>query len=256
MTQMDQIHLIHFGQHLGEAVLRSIGFGPDARERWPMVEGAAPSIHVTVVVIDDHQLVVDALERVLLTNPRVSLVGRAASIAEGLTVVAECAPDVVVMDYRFPDGSGIDATRTIKAMWPSVEVVLLTGFADGAVLARALEAGCAGFVSKGGRFDELVSVIEAVAAGQVRVPAELLEGLVTHLRPRADNLGQDLTAREMEVLVLLSAGRSTSDIADELVVSIHTVRNHIRNLLAKLHASSRLEAVAAATRAGLIGRGG
>jgi DNA-binding NarL/FixJ family response regulator len=219
-----------------------------------MTEVDGTPTKVTVVVIDDHQLVVDALERVLTTHPRVMMVGRAPDIAQGIRVVAALVPDVVVMDFRLPDGTGLEATRVIKTILPAVEVVLLTGYATGALLATALEAGCAGFVSKGGRFNELISVIEAVAAGQVRVPPELLDGLVSHLRPRAESIGDDLTIREREVLGLLAGGRSTTDIVHELSLSVHTVRNHIRNLLTKLHASSRLEAVAIAMRAGIIGR--
>jgi DNA-binding NarL/FixJ family response regulator len=207
---------------------------------------------VSLVVIDDHELIVDAIERALRPNTRLRVVGRARDLAHGRRVVAELQPDIVVLDVRLPDGSGIEAIGRLRAAVPGVEVVVLTGFADGALLAGALEAGCAGFVSKGGRFDELVSAIEAVAAGQVRVPAQLLDGLVSHLRPRGALIGHDLTAREREILDLLAAGRSTTEMVSELVVSVHTVRNHVRNVLTKLNASSRLEAVAVASRAGLL----
>jgi len=210
---------------------------------------------IRVAVVDDHELVAEALERAILTHPRVRLVGRAATAAAGFMLVRAALPDIVVMDLKLPDGSGTDATRAIKAAFPQIDVVMLTGFADGAALASALEAGCSGFVSKGGRFDELLATIEAVHQGQVKVPQELLEGLVTHLRPRSSEIGHDLTARETEVLHLLAAGLSTDEMMSRLVVSIHTVRNHVRNLLTKLHASSRLEAVAVATRAGLLERG-
>lgn len=209
---------------------------------------------IRVAVIDDHELVAEAVERAILSHPLIRFVGRAATAAAGFLLVQAALPDVVVMDLRLPDGSGADATRAIKAAFPTVEIVMLTGYADGAALASALEAGCAGFVSKGGRFDELLATIEAVHGGQVRVPQDLLEGLVTHLRPRSAEVGHDLTARETEVLQLLARGLSTDEMMAHLIVSIHTVRNHVRNLLTKLHASSRLEAVAVATRAGLIER--
>lgn len=220
-----------------------------------MTEGEGATATVTVVVIDDHQLVVDALERVLATHPRLQMVGRAGDIASGIRVVEALVPDVVVMDFRLPDGTGIDATRIVRSAHPEIEVVLLTGFASGALLATALEAGCSGFVSKGGRFDELITVIEEVAAGRVRVPVDLLDGLVSHLRPRPQSIGGDLTTREREVLGLLAAGRSTMDMVHELVLSVHTVRNHIRNVLTKLNASSRLEAVAIAMRADILEQG-
>jgi DNA-binding NarL/FixJ family response regulator len=158
-----------------------------------------------------------------------------------------------VLDVRLPDGSGIDAIESLRVLAPDVEIVVLTGFAEPALLARALEAGCAGFVSKGNRFEELIAAIEAVALGQVRVPPDLLDGLVIHLRPKEAKVGHDLTPRERQILEMLASGRSTTDMVSELVVSVHTVRNHVRNVLQKLHASSRLEAVAVATRVGLLG---
>lgn len=209
---------------------------------------------IRVAVVDDHELVAEALERAILAHPRIHFVGHAGTAAAGFMLVQAAQPDIVVMDLKLPDGSGVDVTRAIKAAFPAIDVVMLTGFADGATLANALEAGCAGFVSKAGRFDELLATIEAVHEGQVRVPQGLLEGLVTHLRPRSAAVGTDLTVREREVLRLLADGLSTSEMMEHLIVSIHTVRNHIRNLLTKLHASSRLEAVAVATRAGLIER--
>lgn len=207
---------------------------------------------ISLVVIDDHDLVIDALERSLANHPYLRVIGRAGTVQSGLDVASVLLPDIIVLDVRLPDGSGIDAIAPLKHAVPDVEIVILTGFADAPMLASALEAGCAGFVSKSGRFDELVAAIEAVADGQVRVPTHLLEGLVSHLRPRHDRIGHDLTAREREILELLAAGRSTTDMVAELVVSVHTVRNHVRNVLTKLHASSRLEAVAVATRAGLL----
>jgi DNA-binding NarL/FixJ family response regulator len=216
-----------------------------------MTDEVPPEIRV--VVIDDHELVAEALERAMSVHPRIRLVGRAGTGAGGLELVHALLPDLVVMDFRLPDTTGVAATRELRRAHPDIDVVMLTGYADGATLAGALEAGCAGFVSKQGRFDELLEAIEAVHEGQVKVPSDLLEGLVTHLRPRP-TVGHDLTSREREVLRLLAAGLSTSDMVDHLVVSVHTVRNHVRNLLVKLHASSRLEAVAVATRANLIGR--
>lgn len=217
-----------------------------------MTDGLSGSPPITVVVIDDHELLIDAVERSLRSHPSLQVVGRARDISGGVAVVSELQPDIVVLDLRLPDGSGIDAIAVLKHAAPDVEIVVLTGFADSASLARALEAGCAGFVSKGDRLDELITAVEAVADGQVRVPPDLLHGLVGHLRPKGDRLGHDLTAREREILQLLAAGRSTTEMVAELVVSVHTVRNHVRNVLQKLNASSRLEAVAVATRAGLL----
>jgi DNA-binding NarL/FixJ family response regulator len=205
-----------------------------------------------ILVVDDHDLVAQTLQRAIAIEPDFIVVGCVGSVEAAVQAADELQPDVVLMDFRLPDGTGADATARIKGAWAETEVVMLTGHSSGAVLAQALEAGCSGFVSKEGRFDELIETIRAVVRGEVRVPRALVEDLALHLRPRAQTLGHDLTSREREVLALLAAGRSTTQMVSELVLSVHTVRNHVRNILTKLQSKSRLEAVAVATRLGII----
>jgi DNA-binding NarL/FixJ family response regulator len=210
---------------------------------------------IRVVIVDDHDLVAEALRRALGEEPDIEIVGMANSVATAVQVARVFRPDVMVMDYRLPDGTGAQAASVLKVEQPDIEIVVLTGLVNRVTLADALEVGCSGFVSKDGRFAELTDAIRAVHAGEVRVPAALVHDLANHLRPRPHSLGDDLTPREHAVLVLLAAGKSTTDIAETLFLSIHTVRNHIRNLLTKLQVRSRLEAVAVATRLGLIAPG-
>jgi DNA-binding NarL/FixJ family response regulator len=207
---------------------------------------------VRVLVVDDYDLLAQSLCRALDAEDDLSVVGVAASVRTAVDLALEVSPDVVIMDYQLPDGTGADATAMIKAELPDTHIVMLTGLASGATLAEALEAGCAGFVTKEGRFSELIDAIRAVLRGEVRVPQSLIEDLAAHLRPRSPGLGADLTRREREVLALLAAGASTNHMVETLFVSVHTVRNHIRSILSKLHARSRLEAVAIATRLGLL----
>jgi DNA-binding NarL/FixJ family response regulator len=206
-----------------------------------------------VLVVDDHDLVAETLRRALSLEPEFVVVGCVGSVSAAVQTTCDVHPDVVVMDFRLPDGTGAEATALVKIASPTTEVVMLTGQASGAILAQAMEAGCSGFVAKDGSFEELIDTLRAVIRGEVRVPRELVEELAKHLRPRPPSLGDDLTAREREVLELLAAGCSTPQMVAVLVVSVHTVRNHVRNILTKLQARSRLEAVAVATRAGLIG---
>lgn len=208
--------------------------------------------HATVLIVDDHELVAEALRRVLEAEPDLEVVGHELTVAGAIEAARRWKPDVVLMDFDLPDGRGTDAAVTIKSELPDTEIVMLTGMSDGRVLAAALEAGCSGFAAKGGNLRDLGSTIRGVLAGEVRVPQQLIDQLVKVLRPRPAAIGSDLTAREREVLALLAQGRSTNAIVDELMLSVHTVRNHIRNLLMKLHAQSRLEAVAIATRHGLL----
>jgi DNA-binding NarL/FixJ family response regulator len=205
-----------------------------------------------VLVVEDHDLVAESLRRALSEEYDLEIVGVVDTVRAAVRAAVELRPDIVVMDYRLPDGTGSEATALIKAELPHTEVVMLTGQATGATLAEALEAGCSGFVTKDGSFVDLVRTLRAVIAGEVRVPQHLVSELATQLRPRSPKLGSDLSARELEVLQLLADGKSTADMVAELHLSIHTVRNHIRNILAKLQARSRLEAVAVATRLGLV----
>lgn len=212
---------------------------------------AGPSI--TVLLVDDHDLVLESIHRALDAEPDLQVTGAVSTAADALSAVRDLAPDVVVMDYLLPDGTGAEAAAQLLAEHPGTQVVMLTGRSSGATLANALEAGCAGFVAKEGRFSNLVRAIRTVANGEISVPQDLIDDLAAHLRPHPATLGDDLTEREFEVVRLLARGASTADMVRELTISIHTVRNHIRNVLGKLQARSRLEAVAIATRLGLVG---
>ncbi len=180
-----------------------------------------------------------------------TVVGTVGTVAEVPGAARALDPDVTVMDYALPDGTGVTATERLLVERPGSNVVMLTGNSSGATLAAALEAGCCGFVSKEGRFGNLVHAIRAAANGEIAVPQELVDELTSHLRRRPPTLGDDLTARELEILGLLAGGASTEDMVRELGLSVHTVRNHIRNVLMKLQCRSRLEAVVVATRLGL-----
>ena len=205
-----------------------------------------------VLVVEDYDLLAESISRALNVEDDLGVVGVAASVTAAVDMALELHPDVVVMDYQLPDGTGAEATAQIKASLPDTYVVMLTGLPSGATLAEALEAGCAGFVMKEGRFSELTAAIRAVLRDEVRVPQSLIDDLAAHLRPRPAGVGSDLTRREREVLSLLASGASTDSMTETLFVSVHTVRNHVRSILSKLHARSRLEAVAIATRLGLL----
>jgi DNA-binding NarL/FixJ family response regulator len=206
----------------------------------------------TVFVVDDHEMVAEMLTRALGGETDLVMVGVASTVHDAVVGIAESCPDLVVIDYQLADGTGVTATREIKAHCPEVEVIMLTGHADGATLAEALEAGCSGFVTKDALYEDLVHTIHQVLLGVVTVPPSMLGELAASIRPRPVELGDDLTVREREVLAMLARGLSTEQMVDELMLSIHTVRNHIRNVLTKLQARSRLEAVAVAIRLGVI----
>jgi DNA-binding NarL/FixJ family response regulator len=207
--------------------------------------------NVRVLIVEDHDMVARGLEAVLDAEEDIEVVGRAAGVDDGVARYAQLGPDVVVMDYRLPDGHGTDATRRIREQDPDAVVLLLTGFDDAEVVAAALDAGCSGFVTKDASLDNLAGAIRSVARGAAVFPAGQL---ARALRPaaREPQIGGDLTTREREVLMLLSEGASTEEIAHQLFLSLHTVRNHVRNILTKLQARTKLGAVIVAARAGIV----
>ena len=206
---------------------------------------------VRVLLVEDHAMVARGLEAALLETGDFEVVAIAGTAGEGVLRYRQLGPDVVVMDYRLPDGEGTEATRQIRDINGEAAVLLLTGTDDPTVVASALDSGCSGFVSKDRDLDDLTSAIRAVARGAAVFPADLLARALSPPTDKA-GVGSDLTGREREVLTLLATGSSTDEIGSTLFLSLHTVRNHVRNILTKLHARTKLEAVVIAARAGLV----
>lgn len=156
------------------------------------------------------------------------------------------------MDFELPDGDGPEATRQIKALMPSVKVVMLTARTDEASLVAAIAAGCAGFVSKTETVEILLDAVMAADQGETIGPPAQLSHLLRQLRPTNRGLGADLTPREVEVLRLMGEGLVNKEVAQRLGLRLNTVRNHVQNVLMKLGCHSKLEAVATAVREGVI----
>jgi DNA-binding NarL/FixJ family response regulator len=208
---------------------------------------------VDVLIVDDHQLFRTALSE-LLANEGLKIVGAAADGASALDFVEKCAPDVVLMDLEMPGMSGVEATRRIAEIAPRTRVIVLTIDAEEQSVVDAIAAGACGYLLKGTSLPSLVAGIKAAVAGESLisgvVAAKLFERLrADDLRTTAEQLlFEDLSGRELEILKLLASGKRNAEIAKELFISPHTVRNHVSNLLAKLHISNRFEATAYAIR--------
>ena len=205
-----------------------------------------------VLIVDDHEVLSASLALVLDDQPGLKVVGSAGTLAQARQLLATTAPDVVLLDHRLPDGDGVAAIRELRTIRPSVEIVVLTASAADHVLVAAIEAGAAGFVSKTRSLQEVTSAVRAAAAGEAVISPEMLARLLPRLHRGGTAARNDLTEREREVLGLLADGLSNAAIASTLSVSVHTVRNHIANLSAKLGAHSKLEALSIAVRDGLL----
>jgi DNA-binding NarL/FixJ family response regulator len=205
---------------------------------------------IRVLIVDDHEVLSASLARVLDEEPDIISAGLASTLAQARARVVSATPDVVLLDRRLPDGDGIGAIPELRALRPSVNVVVLTASATDDVLVRAIEAGAAGFVSKTRGLSDVTAAVRAAASGEAVISPEMLSRLLPKLsRSAAPDPG--LTRREQEVLDLVGEGLANAAIAQRLGVSVNTVRNHIANLSAKLGAHSKLEAVAIAARRGL-----
>jgi DNA-binding NarL/FixJ family response regulator len=204
------------------------------------------------VLVDDHQMFAASLAHALQSEPDLLVVGQAASIRDAQNLVAATAPDVVLLDHRLPDGDGVSAIAGLHGIRPSAQIVVLTATTSDRVLVAAMEAGAAGFIAKTQRLDDVIDGVRAAAQGESVVSAKLLTRLLPRLHRQAGGGGAELTEREREILDLLATGLSNADIARRLTISVHTVRNHVANLSAKLGAHSKLEVLSIAVREGLV----
>jgi DNA-binding NarL/FixJ family response regulator len=161
-------------------------------------------------------------------------------------------PDVVILDHRMPDGDGVAAIASLRDLRPSAGIVVLTASSADHVLLAAIEAGASGFLSKTRSLDEVTAAVRAAAAGESVISPELLARLLPRFGREKPYSPDELTDREREVLALVAEGLPNAVIAERLVVSVHTVRNHIASLSAKLGAHSKLEALSIAVRRGLL----
>ncbi|MEU1816375.1 response regulator transcription factor [Streptomyces roseifaciens] len=215
---------------------------------------------IRVVVADDQELVRSGFAMILSAQPDIEVVAEAGDGAEAVAAVRRHAPDVVLLDIRMPRMDGIEAARTICAE-TGCRAVMLTTFDQDDYVYEALHAGASGFLLKDVRRDDLVHAVRVVVAGDSLLAPSVARRLVADFtsRGQAVTAGPELgalTARERETLLLLGRGLSNAEIAAELVVSEHTVKTHVSNVLSKLGLRDRIQAVICAYESGLIAPGG
>ena len=219
---------------------------------------------IRVLAVDDQRVVREGLAMLLGLLPDVEVVGTAADGEEALALAGELRPDVILMDLRMPRVDGVEATRRLRASHPEIKVVVLTTYADDRSVLDALRAGALGYLTKDAGADEIRQALQRVASGQASVdPAvqmHLVEAIATTATTAATTtdatlvaeLPDGLTPREAEVLGLIGAGLSNTEIAAQLFVSEATVKSHVNHMLPKIGARDRAQAVGYAYRHGLV----
>jgi NarL family two-component system response regulator LiaR len=207
---------------------------------------------IRVLVVDDHKVVRRGLRTFISVHDDLELVGEAGNGEEAVEQCAALLPDVVLMDMMMPIMDGPTAIEHIHARFPDVNVVALTSFSDEAFAQRALEAGAIGYLFKDVDEDELISAIRLASQGRGVVAPEAMQALVARSRIEEDAIAVGLTEREQTTLDLVARGLTNPQIAERLMISVSTVNFHVHNVLDKLGAKTRTEAVMIAAREGLI----
>jgi DNA-binding NarL/FixJ family response regulator len=222
----------------------------------PVADPSASDSCVRVLLVDEHALFREGLGLALAGVDDIEVAGEAISGADAIVESQRLRPDVVVMDVRMPDGSGAGAIARIRASRPDTRVLVLTGSQDEEDLVESVRSGAAGYLLKDSSVEEVADAIRAVARGQgvlsPTLTAKMIERFGALLRRVPDEPGPRLTGRELDVLRLVVKGLPNREIAAELFISHNTVKNHVRNILEKLHVRSRTEAATLAVRERLL----
>lgn len=215
------------------------------------VPPVSDSKKIRVLIVDDHRVLAELLAEALSKDDDIVVLGTVGTSAEAVATANSTRPDVVVLDYDLPDAEGVGTLTALNEAVPSARILILTSYSSPVVLNEVMDAGADGFVTKRNGSAEILAAVHAVASDQTPVSADMLRSVVGS---PAGRLGTDLTERELEILRIASLGRSNKAIAEELHLSVNTVRNHMQHVLTKLGAHSKLEATAIAARIGILRR--
>lgn len=207
-----------------------------------------PASPVKLLLVDDHRVVRLGLRALFETVPQFVVVGEAGTVAEALVAARQGHPDVVVMDVRLPDGSGVEACREIRSERPRTRVLMLTSYADEDAVVASIMAGAAGYLLKQSDPDRLIEAVEIVARGGSLLDPAVTQTVLQWIQRLGTRAIEDpllaLSDQERRILPLLAEGKTNREIAAELYLSEHTVKTYVSNILQKLHLSRRAEAAA------------
>lgn len=207
---------------------------------------------IRVAVVDDHEMVRKGIISYLITEPEIEIVGEANSGKGAVSLVLEKRPDVVLMDLLMENGTGIDATTEILKEYPECKIIIITSFYDDEQVFPAIEAGAFSYMLKTATAEDVVNAIQKAFAGETVIEPKVANRMMKRFRPQEKRPHDDLTEREMEVLMCIGEGMTNQQISEELFIGIKTVKTHVSNILSKLDVTDRTQAAVYANRNGLV----
>ncbi|WP_027408421.1 response regulator [Anoxybacteroides tepidamans] len=208
---------------------------------------------IKVLLIDDHEMVRIGVSAYLSAQPDIEVVGEAEDGKKGVELALKLRPDIILMDLVMPQIDGIEATKEIISSWPEAKIIIVTSFLDDDKVYPALEAGAASYMLKTSKASEIANAIRATFHGQSVLEPEVTGKMMQKMRQKEASLPHEqLTNREMEILLLMAQGKTNQEIADALFISLKTVKVHVSNILAKLEVQDRTQAVIYAFKHSLV----
>lgn len=208
---------------------------------------------IRVLLADDHEMVRIGVSAFLASQPDMEVVGEADSGKRAVELALDLRPDIILMDLVMPEMDGIEATKQIIAQWPEAKIIVVTSFLDDEKVYPALEAGATSYMLKTSKANEIANAIRATFYGQSVLEPEVTNKVMTKMKQKKELLPhEELTNREMEVLLLMAQGKTNQEIADELFIAVKTVKVHVSNILSKLGVQDRTQAVIYAFRHSLV----
>lgn len=208
---------------------------------------------IKILIADDHEMVRIGVSAYLSAQPDMTVVGEAANGQQAVEKALELKPDIILMDNVMPIMTGAEATAQILQQWPNAKIMMVTSFLDDDKVYPALEAGAVSYILKTSNAKQIAEAIRKTINGETVLEPEVTTKMITRMRGNSNvPLHDQLTDREMEVLLLVAQGKANQDIADELFIALKTVKTHVSNILAKLDVQDRTQAVVYAFQNGLV----
>jgi NarL family two-component system response regulator LiaR len=199
---------------------------------------------IKVLFVDDHEMVRIGVSSYLSAQPDIEVVGEADNGKTAVELALSLRPDIILMDLVMKEMDGIEATRQIIQQWPEAKIIIVTSFLDDDKVYPALEAGATSYILKTSKASEIAEGVRATYQGQSILEPEVTGKMMTKMRQKNQHeLHEELTPREMEILLLMAQGKSNQEIADDLFISLKTVKTHVSNILSKLQVQDRTQAV-------------